>query len=142
MGDKPTAEDARIVMELWKLGGTDRSVKASRWFFNEFVPKKINDYVEYRRLYPMGSEEGGHVGEIFGWFELVGGLVEHGLVNEDLLFDVIPPIRMFWEPLKPVIYGERAEMKEPRIGENFELLYERHKRWLESHPPKIKMVTV
>ncbi|HKW05434.1 MAG TPA: hypothetical protein VJN71_09060 [Nitrososphaerales archaeon] len=49
---------------------------------------------------------------------------------------------MFWEPLKSIVYGERAEMKEPRIAENFELLYERHKKWLETHPPKIKMVMI
>ncbi len=139
--DKPTAEDARLVIELVKLGSTERSIKATQWFFREFLPKKITDYAEYRRQYPMSSEESGHVGEILGWFELAGAMVENGLLNENLLFDVSPPPGFFWEPLKVIIYGERAEMKEPRVGENFELLYERHKKWQKTHPPKIKLVT-
>jgi hypothetical protein len=68
-------------------------------------------------------------------------LVEHGLLNEDLLFDVGAPPGMFWDPLKVIIYGQRAEMKDPRIGENFELLYERSKRWEKAHPSKIKLET-
>jgi hypothetical protein len=128
-------------MDLVKLGSTERSVKAFQWFFKEFLPKKFTDYVEYRRQYPMGSEESGYLGEIMGWYELAGALVEHGLLNEDLLFDVSAPPKMFWEPLKVVIYGERAEMKEPRIGENFELLYERWTKWEKTHPPKIRLVT-
>jgi hypothetical protein len=139
--NKPTSEDAHLLIELVKLSTTDRSVKAYRWFFTEFVPKKITDYVEYRRQYPMGSEESGHIGEIMGWYELAGALVENGLLNENLLFDAAPPPKFFWEALKPIIYGERAEMKEPRIGENFELLYERSKKWEKTHPPKINLVT-
>jgi hypothetical protein len=138
---KPTAEDARLVMELVKMATDERSTKASRWFFNEFIPKKITDYVEYRRQYPMGSEEAGYIGNIVGWFELAGAMIENGVLNEDLFFDACAPPRFFWEPIKAIIYGERAEMKEPRIGENFELLYERHKAWLKNHPPKIKLVT-
>ncbi len=139
--NKPTTEDAHLLMELMKLGNTERSVKAYQWFFKEFLPKNFTDYVEYRRLYPMASEEAGYVGDILGWFELAGAMVEHGLINEDLFFDVSAPPRLFWEPLRAIVYGERAEMKEPRIGENFELLYERHKRWQTTHPPKIKLVT-
>ncbi len=138
--NKPTVEDARLLMDLVKLSSTDRQVKAAQWFFKEFLPKKFTDYLEFRRQYPMGSEEAGYVGEIMSWYELAGAMVEHGLLNEDLLFDIAAPPRFFWEPLKVVIYGQRAEMKEPRIGENFELLYERAKKWEKNHPPKIKLM--
>ncbi len=139
---KPTVEDAKLVLEIMKEFSGERRAKAMEWFMNELVPKKITDYVEYNRLYPHGSEGRMNIGEIMGIFEIAGGLIENGVLNEDLFFDIAPPPRFFWETLKPIIYGIRGEMKEPRIGENFELLYERHENWLKNHPPKIKQLTV
>jgi hypothetical protein len=139
---KPTAEDAKLVLELMKLFSEERQAKAMEWYGTEFEPKKITDYVEFVRLYPRGSEGSMNVGRIMGVFELAGGFIENGVLNEDLFFDICPPPKFFWESLKPIIYGLRGEMKEPRIGENFELLYERHKNWAKNHPPKIKQLTV
>lgn len=142
MEGNPTTEDAKLLIELLKLSMTEERRKAFEWFMMEFSKKELKDYVEFKRLYPDGSDGQRYVGNIMGWFELVGALVEHGVLNEDLFFDVSAPPRFFWEPLKPIIYGTRGEMKEPRIGENFELLYERYMRWLTGHPPKIKQLTV
>lgn len=138
---KPTAEDARIMIELANMSSDERKRKAFEWFFNDFAPKKIKDPVEFKRLYPRGSEESRHVGEIMGYFELAGALIENGVLNEDLFFDISPPPQWFWLALQPLIYGMRAEMNEQRLGENFELLYERHEKWLKNHPPKIKLLT-
>jgi hypothetical protein len=38
-----------------------------------------------------------------------------------------------------VIYDIRKEWNDPRFRENFELLAIRGSKWLESHPPKIKV---
>jgi hypothetical protein len=138
---RPSTEDAKLLLELIKLNMSDERRKAYEWFFMEFAPKKVTDYVEYKRLYPHGSDGARYVGEIMGWHELVGGLVEHGQLSEDLLFDVAAPVRFFWDPLRPIVYGSRGEMKEPRIGENFELLAERYEKWIKNHPPKIKLLT-
>ncbi len=138
---KATAEDAHLVMELSKMMMTEPSIKAWNWFFKEFVPKKITDYVEYRRQYPIGSDGANAIAIIESYFQLSSVLIQHGLLNEDLFFDASVPVNLFWEEMKPIIYGERAEFKEPRLCENFELLYERHKKWVKSHPPKIPLVT-
>ncbi len=138
---KPTAEDARLVMELSKMMTTEPGIKAWSWFFKEFVPKKITDYVEYRREYPMGSDGANSIAIIESYFELSSALIQHGLLNEELFFDVSVPVNFFWEPLKPIVYGERAEFKEPRLCENFELLNERQQKWAKSNPPNIRLVT-
>ena len=137
--NKPKTEDANLTIELVKLLSSDRKAKAFQWFFKEFVPKNITDYTEYSRLYPMGSEEFGYFEEIQSFFELAGALIKHGVLNENLFFDVAPPTKFFWEHLKPIVYGLRSEMNEQRIGENFELLYEREKKWEDAHPPKTKL---
>lgn len=64
-----------------------------------------------------------------------------GLLNEDLFFDISAPVKFFWEPLKPIVYGQRGEFKEPKLLENFELLYERQRKWEKSHPPRVRLVT-
>jgi len=45
-------------------------------------------------------------------------------------------VKPYWEALKVVIFADREETKEPRIGENFELLAKREKAWTQRTPPK------
>ncbi len=74
---------------------------------------------------------------IGGLWEIAGVLVDHGLLNEGLFFDTYL-VKPWWEPVKPIVYGERREYEEPRLAENFELLYEKEQAWHAKHPPKIR----
>jgi hypothetical protein len=138
---KSTIEDARLLVELEKICMTEPAMKAISWFFKEFVPKKITNYTEYKRQYPMGSDGSMAIATISSFYELSSTLIQHGLLNEDLFFDAFPPVNLFWESVKPIAYGEREEFKNPRLYENMELLNEREKKWEKSHPAKVRLVT-
>ncbi len=133
---KPNIEDAQILLELEHLRQAEPSQKANKWFWSEFKPKKIASYSEFREAYPEGSEGDRHAQEIGNLFELCGVLVNNGLLSEALFFDRYF-VKPFWEPLKPIVEGQRDEIEEPRLAENFELLYEKEKEWHNTHPPKI-----
>jgi hypothetical protein len=58
--------------------------------------------------------------------ELSGVLMNHGLVETDLYFDIFNPTP-FWHKAKPIIEGMRT--KRPHIYENFEILNNRRSIW-------------
>jgi hypothetical protein len=134
---KPTKEDAHLLLRLHELSATERAEKAMDWFWAEFQPKKIRDSAEFKKAYPTGSEGARNFRLISTFCEMAGVLVNNGLLHEGLFFDryLVAPL---WEAFQQVIYAERKEYQEPRLAENFELLYEREKAWDAKHPPKIK----
>ena len=69
----------------------------------------------------LGSEGYSTASKILGYFETIGTLYKHGLINEELLFDwlwVVP----IWERVSGFVLGAREQFGNPRLYENFEAL--------------------
>jgi hypothetical protein len=117
MGE-PTHEDANLILrlsELWSLGKVGEAAGFTR---SEKFPKTYGAFV---KKYPPGSDEYQKVVGYLGWFETVGTLYKHHLVNHELLFDWLS-VESSWERVKGFAIGMRKEMKVPALWENFELL--------------------
>jgi hypothetical protein len=86
-------------------------------------------------VYPPGSDGSKHYNTFLTFWEMAGVIVNNGLLHDDLFFGrfLVGP---YWEAFKPMIYVARKETQEPRLSENFELLYEKEKKWHAKHPPK------
>lgn len=124
--------DARLVIELHHLLWNESFQRARSWFLKDFVPKKFGDYASFRLEHPRGSEGDMYLGQIIDWFELGYTLIDHGLLSEDLYFETTPPVRIFWQPLKPVLEAARTQLNDQGIAKPFELLNERFIKWVES----------
>lgn len=123
--EAPTREDARLILKLVEIGQSDVQREAFRWVTTEFSAK---DYAEFVEKYPHGSKEGGQVSAVLGFFETAGVLVSHGVLNEDLFFDLSFGIDPVWEKLGPILPGwQRATM--PALWENAIWLHKRYKTW-------------
>jgi hypothetical protein len=132
-----TRDDITMLLKLAKLYNTDYDFEATEWFWKEY--KEITTFEEFRNKYPQGSK-GAQLFERFtSKFELAGILIEYGFLDENLYFDRYGAVQTEWENTKLVIYGIRKEWNDPRFRENFELLAIRGSKWLERHPPKIKV---
>ena len=132
MNHSENVDGARLVIELHTLLWNESFQRARSWFVKDFVPKKFGDYASFRQEYPRGSEGDMYLGQIIDWFELGHTLIEHGLLREDLYFETTPPVRMFWQPLKPVIEAARTDLNDQSIAKPVELLNERFVKWAES----------
>jgi len=66
---------------------------------------------------------------------LVGALVDNGLLNEDLLFDVLPSLEPIWERVAPWLPAARAELGSD-LWENLEILVTQQRHWKQLHRPK------
>jgi hypothetical protein len=115
---KPTYQDATILLQLAELGNSSGLREAFKWMMSD---KFVSDYAEFIRQYPPGSEEHARASDICGWFETVGAIYKHGLLNADLLFDWIA-VSLVWDRIQNFARGERERFGSPSIYENFEAM--------------------
>jgi len=126
---KPTYDDANLMLQLvrsWPADATD-------WMWSdEFVP----DHKEFEARYAHNAEAFGKVRAVLGWYETIGTLHKHGLLNEDLLFDWLA-VDMTWERMKSHALDMRAESGNPRIYENFEAMARANRTWAGAQDSKV-----
>jgi hypothetical protein len=121
---KPTADDAKILLMLHESNNTPGMREAMTWASS--MPA-VKSFQEFKSKFPEGSEGARHVGEILGSFEMAGVLVSHGLLNENLYFDM-SGIEFMWPKFEKIVTGMRKEMG-PALFENAVWLAERQKKW-------------
>jgi hypothetical protein len=110
-----------LILDLYKIYDEHRNSRL--WFLDEL---DANNYKEYHEKYTTASEGKSHFVAICGFFELSGTLLNHGLINPDIYFDIFNPTP-FWLKAKPIVEGMRETR--PHIYENFEMLSEKRNNW-------------
>jgi len=110
-----------IILDLYKINDSHRSSRL--WFLDDL---DANSYEEYQEKYSNSSTQKSHFIAVCGFFELSGVLMNHGLVDPDLYFDIFNPTP-FCHKAKLIIEGMRT--KRPHIYENFEILNNRRSIW-------------
>jgi hypothetical protein len=117
----PKADNTDTLLKLYQIYDGHRD--AILWFLEGLY---ASDYNEYLEKYPGASSERSHFIAVCGFFELSGVLVSHGLIDQNLYFDIFNPTP-FWNKAKPIVEGMRT--KRPHIYENFELLNNKRLSW-------------
>ena len=129
---KPTKADAELFLRYFAIMRSDEDFKkAMRWFYEEF---DVKSYRAFKKKYPMGSEGYRNFMVFVGYWEVLGTLVNNGLLSEDLVFDMFA---VPWKKAEPIVHGIRKDMKIPRLYENFEVLAKKLPQWEKKHPPKV-----
>ena len=117
---KPTYQDATLMLQIAQWGAASGANEAANWIWSDqFIP----DYDGFIKKYPPGSDGFANVSRVCGWYETIGTLYKQGLINEELLFDWLAAY-LVWDRVKGIALGQREQLREPRIYENFEALAE------------------
>ena len=119
--NNPKANNTDTLLKLYQIYDGHRD--AILWFLEAL---DASDYKEYLEKYSGASSERSHFIAVCGFFELSGVLVSHGLIDQNLYFDIFNPTP-FWNKAKPIVEGMRT--KRPHIYENFELLNNKRLSW-------------
>jgi hypothetical protein len=119
--NNPKANNTDTLLKLYQIYDNHRN--AILWFLEEL---DAGDYNEYLEKYSAAFMERSHFIAVCGFFELSGVLVSHGLIDQNLYFDIFNPTP-FWNKAKPIVEGMRT--KRPHIYENFELLNNNRLSW-------------
>ena len=121
---KPTHDDARLMVELAHLYAVQDVGEAAGWIRSDAF---ISDYAQFNATYPQGSVEALKLGKVLNYYETLGTLHKHDLINEDLLFDWLA-INIVWDRVKGVVQGIQAATS-PAMYENFEAMAKAEARW-------------
>lgn len=128
----PTQEDARLLVELYRLRLDPYLQEAETWFSTQFQPVA---WEELKTKYPPESREWRMLNTVLGYWEMLGAMVDHNLLSEDLFFDVIESMALTWDRVREWIPSARAEMG-PDLWENIERLAARQQKWRHTRIPK------
>ena len=128
----PTHEDARLMVELFQLRLNPFMQQSENWFSTNFQP---GTWDELKQKYPLGGQEWRMLNTVLGYWELLGSLVDHNLLSEDLLFDAIESVDVTWDKVKDWLPNARIEMGSD-LWENIEVLVTKQRRWRIVRTPK------
>jgi len=128
---KSEVNSTGTLLKLYQIYDDHRNARL--WFLDGL---DAADYDEYKEKYSGASMERCHFVAVCGFFELSGTLVSHGLIDQDLYFEIFNP-SPFWNKAKPIVEGMRS--KRPHIYENFESLNSERLSWKEKRNTKRKM---
>ena len=131
MAATPDRADADTLLRLLEIYLSD-PVRRARNFWRT-IPDGLT-FAELREKYPPGTEPYEHIDAMMIFWETVGSLIRHGLLNEELAFDTFldaPP----WKKIEVAARTLREERQNPLELENLELAHERAQQWMARRQP-------
>lgn len=114
----PTPEDATLVLRLYGLSNEVGMTEALSFLWADDFP---TTFQTFRSGHPVGSRGDEQVLTICRFYETVGTLWKHDLINERLLFDWLA-IAIVWDRLAAIALGHRGERANEALWENFEAM--------------------
>jgi hypothetical protein len=131
MGDV-TYEQVHLMLRLYELRREPRLREARAWFVEHFHPASPEDAMQ---KYPQGSEENTSVRMVVSYWEMVAGIVNRGLIGDDLFFESNGEIWIVWDRIRPILTAWRALYKNPTVFSNLEAAGTRFEGWREKRAP-------
>jgi hypothetical protein len=119
---KPTHADAQLLLHLYEIRRDPELRHARKWFLTDF---KAQTWAEIKARYLSHSDEDRYFRMTTSYWELVGTLVNRGVLHADLFFDHSGEDIVTWERCKPWIDGARADLR-PTYLYQFERLVNDH----------------
>jgi len=116
-----------VMLQLAQLSAAQGVMAAMNWILSDAF---VSDYDEFVKKFQKGSDQFGQARRVAGFYETVGTMWKHRLINEDLLFDWLW-VEGVWNRLKGFALGLRREAGNPRLFENFEAMSGASREWKE-----------
>ncbi|HEY0703424.1 MAG TPA: hypothetical protein VGD60_11705 [Candidatus Acidoferrales bacterium] len=127
-----THEQANLLLRLYELRREPRLREAREWYFKHFIPATPEDAM---RICPPNSEESVSMRMVTSYWEMVAGMANRGLIEEDFFFENTGEQWAVWERLKPIVPAFRAMFKNPNAYKQLEENVRRMDAWKEKNAP-------
>jgi hypothetical protein len=119
---KPTHADAELLLRLYEIRRDPELRRARKWFLTEFQP---GGWADIKARYLSHSDEDRWFRMTISYWELVGTLVNRGVLHAELFFDHTGEELVTWERCKSWITEARADIR-PTYLYQFEKLVRDH----------------
>ena len=127
-----THDQVNLMLRLYDIRREPRLREARQWFMDKFRPATLE---EVMKQFPPSSQENAYFRMVISYWEMVAGIVNRGLVDEDLFFENSGEQWIVWERMKPVIGEWRTLFKNPHMLESLEEQCKRFEAWREKRAP-------
>lgn len=126
---KPDHQDADLLLHLYELRREGRMRQARHWVLHEYQPVP---WEQMKATYMKGSPEDASLRMVTSYWDMVGALVNNGILHAGLLFETTGEAIQVWNKVKGWVEGIRKETR-PTYLRNLELLATRHFAWRQQH---------
>jgi hypothetical protein len=119
MQQRPTYDDASLILRLYDLRREDRMRQARAWFAAKC---KVKSYEELLQLAPGGSDENASVRMVTSYWDLVASFMTSGVLNKELFFQSGRELLLVWERMRDVVPSWREAYKDPGFLKHLETI--------------------
>jgi hypothetical protein len=127
-----THDQANLLLHLYELRRETRMREARAWFFSQF---DANTPEELMQKYPGGSEGNASFRMVLTYWDMAAGLVNRGLIDDDLFFENSMEGWIAWEKVKNLVPLQRETSKNPKYLGQLENFAKRFEVWREQVAP-------
>jgi hypothetical protein len=115
MPKKPTADDARLILELYNLRREPELRKARQWWLTTFWPKDADDFMKVAM--DFGSQENNWLRQVGSYWGIATSFVVNGVVNEKLFFEpaFCGELYFMFAKVRPFLKELREKAKNPDL---------------------------
>lgn len=115
MAKKPTAEDARLILELYNLRREPEMRKARQWWLTTFWPKDADEYVKVAMA--LGTEENNWLRQVTSYWGIAASFVQNGVLSEKLFFvtGFCGELFFIFAKVRPFLNEIRERTKNPEL---------------------------
>ena len=119
---KPSHADAELMLHLYEVRRDPELRKARAWFLTQF---KAQSWAEIKARYLSHSDEDRWFRMTISYWEMVGTLVNRGVLHAELFFDHTGEDIVTWDRCAPWIAEARADIR-PTYLYQFERMVKAH----------------
>jgi len=128
-----THEQANLLLRIYELRREPRLREARAWFIAKFdAPKTPEDRA---KTYPPGSVEDANIRMVISYWDMVAGLVNRGLIDDELFFESSGEAWIVWDRIRDIAATARTMFKNPHMYRNLEQVIQRMEEWQERRAP-------
>lgn len=124
--------DAELLLRLYDLRREEKLRQARAWLASEFQAKSSEEYL---KKYPPGSDEDAFFRMVVTYWEMVGSIVNSGLIKQDFFFQNTGEFFGVWEKIKHLVPAVREAFGNPHFWENLESMARNYEEWMAKRSP-------
>lgn len=115
MAQKPTIEQARLILELYNLRREPEMRKARQWWLTTFWPTSADDIMKV--VMDFGSQENNWLRQVGSYWGIAATFFLNGIISEKLFFEpsFCGELYFIFAKVRPFLKEIREKAKNPDI---------------------------
>lgn len=132
MREHPDHHDAELLLRLYDMRREEKLRRAREWFTHEF---RLQTQEEFIKNFPPGSQENAYFRMVITYWEMVGSIVNSGLIKQDFFFQNTGEFFGVWEKIREMMPAIRETFKNPLLWKNLEQMTASYEEWMNKRAP-------